>query len=291
MGAPNLSMSHPQKIHCRSKVLDLSQPQIMGIINLSPESFCAEGLCNSVDEALQYCDRAIQQGAAIMDIGAEPTNPRTRAKVTVQEQIDVLVPVVEALSDAFPIPFSVDTSKPDVMSAALDVGACMINDVRGLREPGALEVAARAGVPICIMHMKHPFGRQNELESDTNEDIIMQLKRFFAERIEDAVKAGIKQQNILLDPGIGYGNFGKDVQENSRLVNELDSFLDLGRPLVVGLSRKFGGKLLGLPVEKRLASSLAATIIAVERGARLIRTHDIKPTFEAIRVAQSILGE
>lgn len=262
----------------------------MGVLNVTPNSFSAVGRHLSLDLAIEYARQMHADGAAIIDVGGEPTNPGVNPIVSLQEELDRVIPVVEILAKELPIPISVDTSKPEVMRTAIEKGARFINDVRGLSDPGAMKVVADSGVGVCLMHMLHPYGKPTEVENDAlGDDPITSIKAYLQKRVEECLAAGIKREQIVIDPGVGHGNFGKNLQQNIALLAGLEEFLSLGFPILIGLSRKtFIGEILNLPVEDRLYGSLAAAVIAVTKGASIIRTHDVRPTFEAVKVANAL---
>jgi len=275
-------------VDCNGLSLDLSQPRVMGIINLGAESFCAIGRVDSPQAALQHAKQIVKDGAAIIDIGAEPTHPSLTPNTTAQQELDRLIPTVELLSQQLDVLLSVDTSRPEVMTAAIQHGAHMINDVRALRRPNALATVAQLGVPVCLMHMNYPEGVPEDAAS--NPAVTVQtIKDFLQQRIQACLDAGIAREKILIDPGIGHGNFGKNLAENLTIIAQLAELQSLQQPLLIGVSRKtFVGELLNVPTEQRLAGSLAATVSAVHNGARLIRAHDVKATVDAIKMALAI---
>ncbi|HVV68707.1 MAG TPA: dihydropteroate synthase [Gammaproteobacteria bacterium] len=277
-------------LSCAGKYLDLSMPCVMGILNITPNSFSAVGRFQSVDQAVNHAKQMVADGAAIIDVGGEPTNPGVHPVVSLQEELERVIPVITALARELSVPISIDTSKPEVMREAVLAGAGFINDVRALREPGALEVALQLGAAICIMHMSFPYGKDVAVAADPLGVFpIDSVSEFLQQRLEICESAGIPRSQIVIDPGIGSGNFGKDLQQNLQLLAHLHKFRKLGVPILVGVSRKmFIGELLDLPAEERLYGSLAAAAIAVNNGASIIRAHDVKATVEAIKVAGAI---
>ena len=272
-------------LDCAGKILDLSRPLVMGILNTTPDSFSDGG--RFFDPALAF-ERAAEmaaQGADILDVGGESTRPGAPA-VGEQEEIDRILPVIERISDAgLGVPVSVDTSKPAVMRAAVAAGASMINDVLALRAPGALETASVLSVPVCLMHM---LGEPRTMQlAPAYGDVTREIRAFLSERIDACVAAGIPRERLLIDPGFG---FGKNLDHNLRLMRDLGSFDTLGVPLLVGVSRKsmIGAILGGAPTDARLFGSLAAAVMAVERGAAIVRVHDVKPTVDAVRVVEAV---
>jgi len=265
------------------KPLDLSRPQVMGILNITPDSFSDGGDFFAPEKAVQHALQMEAEGAAIIDIGGESTRPGAEP-VTEADELRRVVPVIEALQSRLRVPISIDTQKPGVMRAAIQAGAGFINDVNALREPGALDVAAEYGVPVCIMHMQDdPRTMQADPQYD---DVVDEVKTFLQQRLSACEQAGIRREQIVLDPGFG---FGKTVHHNLQLLARLDEFHRLGQAMVVGLSRKsMIGKLLGLEVGKRLPASIALAVLAVERGARLVRSHDVAATWQALQMSTAL---
>jgi len=257
----------------------------MGVLNVTPDSFSDGGRFNRRDAALDQALAMLADGAAIIDIGGESTRPGA-GDVDAATEIDRVVPVIEAIRRESDCLVSVDTSKPEVMEAAVAAGAGMINDVRALREPGALETAARLRVPVCLMHMQ---GQPRTMQEEpTYVDVVAEVKDFLAGRIDAAIEAGIPRGCIVADPGFG---FGKTVAHNLRLLRELAAFRELGVPLLAGLSRKSTlGALTGRPVEERLAASIAAATVACLNGADILRVHDVAETRDAVKVAVAVLA-
>ena len=319
----------------------MSTPQIMGVINLSPHSFSATGRCLSRDETLYHAERIIQEGADIIDVGGEATNPGVSTSminspdalgsglgsglgsesgsiISAQEELDRVIPIVEMLAQRFAIPISVDTSKPRIMREAIAHGATMINDVRGLTVPGSLEAIAQTQAAVCLMHMSFPFGKpsaptplpqagegrktistqqagdesgERMFDDPLGDDPVQKIKNFLQNKVESCISQGISRNRIVIDPGIGHGNFGKSLAQNLQLLNRLSEFKDLGFPLLIGVSRKtFIGELLNLPEQERLFGSLGAAVVAVLHGANIIRVHDVRATVEAVKVAVGIRG-
>jgi len=273
-------------IDCAGKSLDLSRPRVMGVINVTPDSFSDGGECLDLDRALARAERMVEEGAAILDIGGESTRPGA-APVSVQEELDRVVPVVAALARRVSVPISIDTSKPEIMRAAVDAGAGMINDVRALRYEGALETAADTKVPVCLMHMR---GEPDSMQADPRyADVVVEVRDFLRRRVEACAGAGLAPARLLLDPGFG---FGKTLAHNLALLARLEEITSLGLPIMVGLSRKsMIGALTGKPIASRLAGSLAAAVLAVERGARLVRAHDVGATVDALGMTWALIGE
>ncbi|WP_020208001.1 dihydropteroate synthase [Gilvimarinus chinensis] len=268
--------------------LDLSRPQIMGILNATPDSFSDGGNCYSngridVNVAVARAHQMLESGASIIDVGGESTRPGA-TPVDEAEELARVVPVVEAIVRELGCPVSVDTSTPSVIRESAAVGAALINDVRALRREGALEAAALTGLPVCLMHMR---GEPGNMEHQQNyDDAISEVHDFFAARLKECQAAGIARERVLLDPGFG---FGKTLQQNLVLLSKLAHFHRLGCPLLVGLSRKsMLGKLLGRELDERLPGSLALALEAAQRGAHIIRVHDVRETADALAVHQAL---
>jgi dihydropteroate synthase len=256
----------------------------MGIVNVTPDSFSDGGKYESTEKAVEHALKLVEEGADILDIGGESTRPGA-TPVSLEDELDRVVPVIEQLSKLTQVPLSIDTYKPQVMQAALEAGADLINDVRALQEPGALEIAARSKAGVCLMHMQGlPATMQLDPQYD---DVVAEVRAFLAERMAAAEAAGISRSRILLDPGFG---FGKRTEHNIALLQGLPEILSLGRPLLVGLSRKSVlGQITGGDVYVRLHASLAASVISVMKGARIVRVHDVKATADALKVAAAVL--
>ncbi|HHC71269.1 MAG TPA: dihydropteroate synthase [Thiotrichales bacterium] len=267
-------------LDCGGKVLDLSRPVVMGILNVTPDSFSDGGRYGDLGRAVVRAWEMVEEGAAIIDVGGESTRPGADP-VEEEEELRRVIPVIERLvSEEIPVPLSIDTSKPAVMRAAASAGAGMINDVRALREPGALEAAAESGLPVCLMHMQgEPRSMQ---QAPVYEHVVAEVTAFLRERISVCISAGIPPERLVVDPGFG---FGKTLRHNLTLLAHLDTFQVLGMPLLVGISRKrMLGELTGREMEDRMPAGLAAHLLAVERGARIVRTHDVAPTLDALKV-------
>jgi dihydropteroate synthase len=257
----------------------------MGILNVTPDSFSDGGAHNTLIEAVKHANLMINAGATIIDVGGESTRPGAR-EVSVDEELSRVVPVVEALAQRFEVWISVDTSKPEVIREIARVGAHLINDIRSLTEPGALEAAAETGLPVCLMHMQgDPKTMQDAPKYD---DIITDVMRFFIDNIARCEQAGIAKEKLLLDPGFG---FGKNLSHNYELLARLSEFHQFELPLLVGMSRKsMIGQLLNVGPSERLSGSLACAVIAAMQGAHIIRVHDVKETVEAMRVVEATLS-
>lgn len=266
-------------MYCAGTVLDLSRPAVMGVLNVTPDSFSDGGRYLQLDAALRRAEIMVEEGAALIDVGGESTRPGA-APVPVQEEMARVLPVVERLARELPVPISVDTSRPEIIREAARAGAGLINDVRALRLPGALEAAAASGLPICLMHLQgDPATMQQE---PRYADVVAEVHAFLAGRVRACEAAGIPRERILVDPGFG---FGKTLDHNLTLLRHLDRFADLAAGILVGISRKsMIGALLDVPVGERLAGSLAAAVIAFWQGANIIRAHDVRETVQALQV-------
>lgn len=272
-------------IDCAGKELDLSRPCVMGVLNITPDSFSDGGDFISCDAALSRARQMMEEGAAIIDVGGESTRPGAEA-VTERQELDRVLPVIRALNAELPVPISIDTSKPAVMREAVAAGAGMINDVMALRTPGAIETAKEAGVPICLMHMQGSSPRTMQ-KAPYYEDVVRDVKGFLIDRVAACGSMGIGPERLILDPGFG---FGKSLWHNNRLLRDLMELKDLCLPLLVGISRKsmIGAILDNAPVDQRLFGSIAAAVMAVDRGASILRVHDVRPTVEALKVFTAV---
>jgi dihydropteroate synthase len=267
----------------RNRTLDLNKPIIMGIVNVTPDSFSDGGNYNSVDDAFNQAMRLIKDGAEILDIGGESTRPGA-PDVALQEELERVIPVIKRIREASDCVISIDTSKAAVMEAAIEAGADIINDVRALQEPGALEVAAKhPDVPVCLMHMQ---GQPRTMQTNPiYENLISEIYQFFEERVLTCSKAGINQNRIILDPGFG---FGKTLNHNFEILEKFNEFSTLGLPLLAGLSRKsMFGQLLNRETSERVAASLAGALLCAQKGAHIIRVHDVQETADVIGVWQA----
>ena len=263
--------------------IDLSQPQVMGILNVTPDSFSDGGKHTNVSQALDHALRMIEEGATFIDIGGESTRPGA-PDVSLQEELDRTIPVIEAVAKNTACVISIDTSKAVVMREAVKAGAGLINDVRALQEPGALQVAAEAQVPVCLMHMQgQPRTMQQSPEYD---DVVNDVGQFLLARTKVCEEAGIAKDKILFDPGYG---FGKSLEHNYTLVKHLPSLMKLGYPVLVGMSRKsMIGNLLNRKVDERLAGSISLATIVAQMGAQIIRVHDVKETADAVNIVKML---
>ncbi|WP_374683601.1 dihydropteroate synthase [Accumulibacter sp.] len=269
-------------LRCGIFQLPLSRPLLMGIVNLTPDSFSGDGLASNIGEAVAQARRQIDAGADLLDLGAESSRPGATPTAE-NEELRRLLPVLEALSDCG-VPISVDTYKPTVMRAALANGASMINDIYALRRPDAMAVVADSNCAVCLMHMQGaPLTMQ---EQPAYGDVVAEVQGFLRTRVSAALAAGITRDRLLLDPGFG---FGKTLQHNLELLRRFAELSLDGLPLLAGVSRKsMLGTITGRPVEQRLAGSLAAAVLAAQRGARILRVHDVAETRDALAVWQAI---
>jgi dihydropteroate synthase len=274
-----------------SGTLDLKTTQVMGVLNVTPDSFSDGGAYSDAEAAVERALQMVAEGAALIDIGGESTRPGA-AVVSTQEEIDRVVPVIELFSRQSAVPVSLDTSKPEVMRAGVQAGAQMLNDVRALTIPGALEAAADLQVPVCLMHMQGtPKNMQN---SPIYQDVTNDIKSYLEERVAAAIRAGIRRDQLIVDPGFG---FGKTLQHNLQLLRNLDKFVDIDMPLLVGLSRKsMIGKLLenvapagaSVDIDERLAGSVTLALYAAQKGAHIVRVHDVRETVAALTIAAEL---
>jgi len=265
-------------------LLRLDSSLIMGVVNITPDSFSDGGRFYDASQAVEHALLLVEQGADILDIGGESTRPGA-AEVTVEQELERVLPVIEALKAQITVPISIDTYKPHVMRAAVDAGVSMINDINGLRAPGAIEAAAAANVPVCIMHMQ---GQPETMQASPQyECVVTQVEAFFKQRISTAIDAGIKLDDIILDPGIG---FGKTLKHNLELLNAVPQLrLRTGCEMLVGVSRKsLIDMLLGRAVDQRLPASLGLAVQAILNGAKIVRVHDVRETYDAIRAVEAV---
>lgn len=272
-----------QVLQCADRSLDLSRPQVMGILNVTPDSFSDGGLFVSVDAALQQARQMVAEGAAIIDVGGESTRPGA-TPVSEQEELDRVAPVIEVIARELPVIVSVDTSKAAVMREAVALGAGLINDVRALREPDALQAASEVGVPVCLMHM---VGDPRTMQADPHYgNVVDDIRLFLRGRIHACEEAGIPPSRLLIDPGFG---FGKRVSHNLLIMQQLGEFLSLGRPLLIGVSRKSTiGAVLERAADERLAGSLALAALACQQGAHIIRAHDVAATVDVAKMCHAV---
>ena len=265
-------------LHCGNFQFDLSRPLVMGIVNVTPDSFSDGGQHLQRDAAMAHAKRLIAEGADIIDIGGESTRPGAQS-VGVQEELDRVLPIIEGLRDA-PVPISVDTCKPQVMQAAIAAGAQMVNDINALQNTAAMNAVAAGNVAVCLMHKQ---GDPQTMQTQPQyQNAVTEVGEFLRERIAAAEAAGIGRERIVIDPGFG---FGKTLAHNLDLLRHLDKLRELGVPVLAGLSRKsMLGAITGQDVNHRLAASVAAALIAVQRGAAIVRVHDVRETVDALKI-------
>jgi dihydropteroate synthase len=271
------------ELDCGGKRIDLSHPVVMGILNVTPDSFSDGGAYADIHVAVERALQMVEEGAHLIDVGGESTRPGA-SPVDAETEIARVVPVIEAVRAECPVTISIDTSKPEVMRAAVSAGAGFINDVRALREPGALEAAVALGVPVCLMHM---LGQPRTMQlAPAYQDVVTEVIEFLRSQAEVAENAGLSRANLVFDPGFG---FGKTLRHNLQILNSLERFTELGSPVLVGISRKsMIGAIVDQPVEARTSGSIAAAVICALKGASIIRAHDVGPTVEALRVVQAV---
>jgi len=268
------------KLQCCGRVLDLSAPKVMGILNVTPDSFSDGGNFFSSANAIDHAATMIAEGAAIIDVGGESTRPNAQP-VSLEEELNRVIPPIEAIRRRFDVLISIDTSKPKVMQAAIQAGAEMVNDVRALQAPGALDVVQQTGAATCLMHMQgEPTNMQQHA---AYEDVVKCVLGFLQQRVDDCLAYGISRHQILIDPGFG---FGKTLNHNCTLLGKLSTFNNIGLPVLVGLSRKsMIGAIIGeAEATHRIYGSVAAAVIALNQGASILRVHDVKATVDAVNV-------
>jgi dihydropteroate synthase len=274
---------YPTRLSCGSRVLDLSVSHVMGILNVTPDSFSDGGRFAARDAALRHAERMVAAGATLIDVGGESTRPGARP-VSPVEELERVAPVVEALAAELDVVISLDTSTPAVMREGARLGAGLINDVRALRRDGALEAAADTGLPVCLMHM---LGEPGTMQQDPRyEDVVGEVCAFLEQRMAACAEAGVACERIVLDPGFG---FAKTLDHNLSLFKHLDVVRALGRPLLVGVSRKsMIGQALGREVHERLYGGIALAALAVANGACILRVHDVAETVDAVRMIAAV---
>ena len=272
---------------CGDRSLDLSVPQVMGILNATPDSFSDGGKFNSLDRALNHASNMIAQGASIIDVGGESTRPGA-TPVSLQEELDRVIPVIEKIRSQLDVCISVDSSSPEVFLAAKKAGAHLLNDVRALTRKGALQASQQTGLPVCLMHMQgEPKTMQHK---PSYQQVVDDVMGFLQERIAACREAGIGNHQILIDPGFG---FGKTLENNYALLARLERFEALQVPILVGLSRKsmIAGVLNNACVDDRVNGSVAGAVIAAMKGAKILRVHDVKETCDALKVVQATMAQ
>ncbi|EPN46643.1 dihydropteroate synthase [Pseudomonas syringae pv. actinidiae ICMP 18807] len=277
------SALYPTRLPCGNRVLDLAHTHVMGILNATPDSFSDGGRYSQLDAALRHAEAMVLAGATLIDVGGESTRPGARP-VSPAQEVERVAPVVEIIARELDVIISVDTSTPEVMLATAGLGAGLINDVRSLQRPGALEAAASTGLPVCLMHMQ---GEPGNMQNDPHyEDLLAEVSAFLLERMNQCVAAGIDRQQIILDPGFG---FAKTLEHNLSLFKRMEALHALGRPLLVGVSRKsMIGAVLGHPVDQRLSGGLALAALAMTKGARILRVHDVAETADVVRMIAAV---
>lgn len=277
------SVQHPTRLPCGNRVLDLSRTHVMGILNVTPDSFSDGGRFSQRDEALRHAEAMVAAGATLIDVGGESTRPGARP-VSVTEELERVAPMVEAIHRHLDVVVSVDTSTPAVMREAARLGAGLINDVRALERDGALDAAAATGLPVCLMHMR---GEPGTMQDDPHyESVTQDVARYLQQRMVACADAGIEADRVVLDPGFG---FAKTLAHNLSLFKHLEALHRLGRPLLVGVSRKsMIGLTLERPVDERLYGSLALAALAVTKGASILRVHDVAQTVDVVRMIAAV---
>ena len=271
-------------LQCGRFQLDLSRPIVMGIVNLTDDSFSGDCLHGQAAGAIAQGLRMVEEGAAMLDLGAESSRPGAEP-VPLQQELDRLMPVIEGLRGCG-APLSIDTVKPEVMRAAIAAGADLVNDITALQTPGALETVATSPVAVCLMHMR---GEPRTMQADPHyDDVVTEVRAFLLDRVAACNAAGIANDRIVIDPGFG---FGKTLGHNLALLRHLDRFVETGLPVLAGMSRKsMLGLITGKPVGERVHAGIAAALLAVQRGARIVRVHDVAATRDALAVWQSVQG-
>lgn len=270
------------KLTARGQTLSLATPQVMGILNVTPDSFSDGGTHNTPAKALEHARKMIAEGATIIDIGGESTRPGA-AEVSPEQEAERVIPVVAAIARESDVWISVDTSKALVISEAANAGAHILNDIRSFSEPGALQAAAHSGLPVCVMHMQ---GEPRTMQQAPHyQNVVREVYTYLEAQVARCVAAGIEKNHIILDPGFG---FGKTLAHNYQLLDKLDLFHNLGLPVLAGMSRKsMIGQLMDIPPDERVAGSVACAVIAAMKGAQIIRVHDVKETVQAMKVVEA----
>ena len=270
------------KLTARGQTLSLATPQVMGILNVTPDSFSDGGTHNTPAKALEHARKMIAEGATIIDIGGESTRPGA-AEVSPEQEAERVVPVVAEIARESDVWISVDTSKALVIREAANAGAHILNDIRSFSEPGALQAAAQSGLPVCVMHMQ---GEPRTMQQAPHyQNVVREVYAYLEEQVARCTAAGIEKNHIILDPGFG---FGKTLAHNYQLLDKLDVFHNLGLPVLAGMSRKsMIGQLMDIPPDERVAGSVACAVIAAMKGAQIIRVHDVKETVQAMKVVEA----
>lgn len=277
------SVQSSTRLPCGNRVLDLAHAHVMGILNVTPDSFSDGGRFSQLDAALRHAEAMVAEGATLIDVGGESTRPGARA-VSPTEELERVAPIVERIHRELDVIISVDTSTPAVMRETARLGAGLINDVRSLRRDGALDAAAATGLPVCLMHM---LGEPGTMQNDPHyDDVTREVGEFLVERLDRCAAAGIPAERIILDPGFG---FAKTLAHNLSLFKHMEALHSLGRPLLVGVSRKsMIGNALGRPVGERLYGGLALAALALAKGARILRVHDVAETMDVVRMIAAV---
>jgi len=272
-----------KKLKCANKYLDLRLNQVMGILNVTPDSFSDGGSFNTIDKALSHAQLMAKQGASVIDVGGESTRPGSQA-VSLQQELDRVIPVIEKINQNLDVIISIDTSKAEVMQEAYHAGAGLINDVTALQGENSLAIAAKLNLPICLMHMQ---GLPRSMQSaPVYKNVVSDIVQFFSNRIEACIKSGINKDQIIIDPGFG---FGKTVEHNLLLLKNLSVFKKIDLPILIGLSRKsLLQHITQCPVDERLAGSISLAVIAALNGGTIFRVHDVKETVEALKVVAAV---
>ncbi len=275
-----------QTLDCGGRPLALDRPRIMGIVNVTPDSFSDGGALADVEAAIGHALALAAQGADVLDIGGESTRPGA-TPVSVEEELLRVIPVIEGLRERTALPISIDTSKPEVMRAAVAAGAGMVNDIYALGREGAMDAVAALGVPVCLMHMQgQPDNMQDAPRYD---DVVAEVHAFFTQRLFACQMAGIDRKKIIVDPGFG---FGKTLEHNLRLLRQLSRLVELGVPVLAGLSRKgMIGAITGREMDERVVGSAVATLIAVQNGAAIVRVHDVAATRDALKIWEAVAAQ
>ncbi|MCO8164139.1 dihydropteroate synthase [Pseudomonas sp. 21LCFQ010] len=277
------STLYPTRLPCGNRVLDLARTHVMGILNATPDSFSDGGRYSQLDAALRHAEAMVLAGATLIDIGGESTRPGA-PPVSVLEELERVAPLVERVAQELDVVISVDTSTPEVILETARLGAGLINDVRSLRRPGALEAAAQTGLPVCLMHM---LGEPGDMQDNPHyRDLVQEVSDFLVERMKQCAAVGIGAERIILDPGFG---FAKTLDHNLSLFKHMEVLHALGRPLLVGVSRKsMIGGVLGRAVDERLYGGLALAALAMSKGARILRVHDVAETVDVVRMITAV---
>jgi dihydropteroate synthase len=274
---------HPTRLPCGSRVLDLSRPQVMGILNVTPDSFSDGGRFHLRDAALRHASAMVAAGASLIDVGGESTRPGA-LPVSPEQELQRVAPIIEAIAAELDVIISVDSSTPAVMLEAARLGAGLLNDVRALRREGALAAAAATGLPVCLMHMQ---GEPGDMQQNPQyDDLVAEVCEFFTRRLAVCAAAGIAAERVILDPGFG---FAKNLQHNLSLFKHLESLHGFGLPLLIGVSRKsMIGQTLGREVDQRLAGGLALAALALAKGVKILRVHDVPETVDLVRMLAAV---